>query len=181
MVQGMNIPGLDPKGGAAGADQEACEAPASMLQFVTFVLAGEHYAVEILKVREVNTMREITPVPKAPAFLAGAMNLRGKVVPVLDLRRRFGLDSREPDERTKIIIMIIRGVVMGVIVDAVLEVLRVLPEQIVPPLPASARMSGDFIRGIIRTGDTLVIAIDADRLFSEAEQGALFGMAGSGT
>ena len=110
-------------------------------KYLTFHLAGEEYGLEILKIREIIGMLEITPVPQTPEYMLGVINLRGKVIPVLDTRLRFDLEYREPDDRTSIVVVETSSengppTLMGVVVDAVNEVANVAPEDIDPP-PAS--------------------------------------------
>ena len=146
-----------------------------MLQFVTFKLAGQKYAVDILKVQEINNMKEITPIPNAPAYVEGAINLRGKVIPVLNLRRKFHMEDVALNDTTKIIILDVRGIIMGAIVDAVSDVLRVSPDVVEPPPAISSNVRAEFIRGIAKLPGGLVIVLDMDRLLDEDEQRAVFG------
>lgn len=149
---------------------------AGILQLVTFRLAGEKYAVDIRKVQEINNLKEITKIPNAPDYLEGAINLRGRVIPVLNLRRRFGLDEKAMDEATKIVVMDVKGVIMGILVDGVSEVLRV-SEDIVEPPPPALNGSAGFITGVAKLDEGLVLLLDMDRLLSPEEQVAVFGAA----
>ena len=134
-----------------------------LLQLVTFGLANEEYAVDILKVREINRLQEITKIPNAPHYLDGVINLRGRVIPVINLRSNFGLSHRENDERTRVMIMDMQGLTIGVIVDYVSEVLRISPDIVDPaPAMASEAVGDDFIRGIAKMEDRLVILLDMD-------------------
>lgn len=148
-----------------------------MLQLVTFKLAGQKYAVDILKVQEINNMKEITTIPNSPPFLEGAINLRGKVIPVLNLRVKFGLELNEAKDAAKIVIMDIRGVIMGLIVDAVSDVLRIQRDVVEPPPPVSSNVSTEFIAGIAKLEEGLVILLDIDRLLDDHEHNAVFGAA----
>lgn len=150
---------------------------ADMLQFVTFKLAGQKYAVDILKVQEINNMKEITPIPNAPGYVEGAVNLRGKVIPVLNLRRKFHMEEVGLNDSAKIIIIDIRGIIMGVIVDAVSDVLRVPVDVVEPPPPVSSTIRSEFIRGVAKLPEGLVIILDMDKLLDSGEQQALFGTA----
>lgn len=136
-----------------------------LLQLVTFGLGNEEYAVDILKVREINRLREITKIPNAPNYLEGVINLRGRVIPVINLRSNFGLPSRDNDGQSRIMIMDIQGLTIGVIVDYVSEVLRI-SQDIVEPAPAMAagEAGNDFIRGIAKMEDRLVILVDMDSI-----------------
>ena len=149
---------------------------AGILQLVTFRLGGEKYAVDILKVQEINNLKEITKIPNAPDYLEGAINLRGRVIPVLNLRRRFGLDEKAMDDSTKIVVMDVKGVIMGILVDGVSEVLRV-SEGIVEPPPPALNGNAEFITGVAKLEEGLVLLLDMDRLLSTEEQIAVFGAA----
>jgi purine-binding chemotaxis protein CheW len=141
-----------------------------ILQLVTFTLGSEEYAVDILKVQEINRMREITRVPNSPSYVEGVINLRGKVIPVVNLREKFGLQGKENDEQSRIMIMDIQGITMGLVVDAVSEVLRV-PSSIVEPTPPMAsNISTEFIKGIAKLEDRLIILLDMDRLLGKSEE-----------
>jgi len=146
-----------------------------MLQLVTFKLAGQKYAVDILKVQEINNMKEITTIPNSPPFLVGAVNLRGKVIPVINLGMKFGLVGAGVGELSKIVIMDIRGVIMGVIVDSVSDVLRIPKELVEPPPPVSSIVSTEFIIGIAKFDEGLVILLDMDRLLDDKEHQSVFG------
>lgn len=148
-----------------------------VLQLVTFKLGKEKYAVDILKVQEINNMKEITPIPNAPAYMEGAINLRGRVIPVLGLRKRFCLEEKAIDDFTKIVVMDVQGVIMGILVDAVSEVLRVPADVVEPPPPVSTGSSTAFIKGIAKLEEGLVLLLDLDRLLSVDEQMTVFGKA----
>jgi purine-binding chemotaxis protein CheW len=137
----------------------------SLLQLVTFGLGGEEYAVDILKVQEINRPRQITKVPNAPCYVEGVINLRGKVIPVIDLRKKFGLPEQDNKALSRIMIMDAQGHTVGIVVDHVSEVLRI-PSDIVEPAPAMAAASveEDFIRGIAKMSDRLVILVDMDSI-----------------
>jgi len=144
-----------------------------ILQLVTFALGNEEYAVDILKVQEINRMTEIARVPNAPPFVEGVINLRGKVIPVISLRQRFGLSETVSDEKSRIMIMDIQGITIGVVVDAVSEVLRI-PASTVDEAPQVASdISTEFIQGIAKLEDRLIILIDMDRLIEKSEGTAM--------
>ncbi|MDX9715089.1 MAG: chemotaxis protein CheW [Dissulfurispiraceae bacterium] len=142
-----------------------------ILQLVTFTLGSEEYAVDILRVQEINRMKEITRVPNSPAYVEGVVNLRGKVIPVVSLRMKFGLPEKENDEQARIMIMEIVGITMGLIVDSVSEVLRIPASIVEPPPPMATSISAEFIKGIAKLEDRLIILLDMDRLigFKSAE------------
>jgi purine-binding chemotaxis protein CheW len=148
-----------------------------MLQLVTFKLDGQKYAVDILKVQEINNMKEITSIPNAPTYLEGAINLRGKVIPVLNLRKKFGFEENANNGLCKIVIMDVRGVIMGLIVDAVSDVLRITRDVVEPPPPVSSNISSEFISSIAKLSEGLVILLDMDRLLDAEEHKTVFGEA----
>lgn len=148
-----------------------------ILQLVTFTLATEEYAVEILKVQEINRMKEITRVPNAPYYVEGVINLRGKVIPVVSLRKFFGLPEEEDRTKQKIMIMDIQGTTIGLIVDSVSEVLRISSSVVEPPPPMTYSVSTEFISGIAKLEDRLIILLDMDRLIGKEESVKMVGMA----
>jgi purine-binding chemotaxis protein CheW len=139
-----------------------------VLQLVTFTLRKEEYAVDILNVQEINRITEITQVPNAPFYVEGVINLRGKVMPVINLRKKFGLEDKETDDTSRIIIMDIQGVTNGLVVDSVSEVLRIPADIVEPPPPMSSDISSNFIKGVAKLEDRLIILIDIDMLLGEA-------------
>ncbi|HEY9899723.1 MAG TPA: chemotaxis protein CheW [Pantanalinema sp.] len=146
----------------------------TLLQLASFRLAEEEYAVDISAVQEIVRMSSITRVPRAPSFVEGVVNLRGKIVPVIDLRRRFGMASAEPTKATRIIIVDVAGKTVGLIVDAVREVLRLDSEAVsaTPELVASG-IDAAFFKGVGQLGDRLIILLDLQRLLSMEEIAAL--------
>lgn len=144
-----------------------------MLQLVSFRLGTQRYAVDILKVQEIDNMKEITHIPNAPPYLAGAINLRGKVIPVLSLRSKFGMEKKGDNENGKIVIIDIKGVVMGIIVDSVSDVLRIPTNMIEPPPQVSSRLHPGLIRGIAKLHEGLVLILDMDKLLDAGEQNAI--------
>jgi purine-binding chemotaxis protein CheW len=141
-----------------------------VLQFVTFTLNDEEYAVNILNVQEINRITEITKVPNAPAYVEGVVNLRGKVIPVINLRRKFTFEEKPTDDSSRIIIMEINGITNGLIVDSVSEVLRVSSSLIEAAPPLSSDLNSKFIKGIAKLEERIIILIDIDRLIGDAVQ-----------
>jgi|Deesub1362B_J571_1020462.scaffolds.fasta_scaffold05229_2 purine-binding chemotaxis protein CheW len=145
----------------------------SQEKFLTFLLGEEEYGIEILKVREIIGMMDITPVPQTPPFIKGVINLRGKVIPVLDLRLKFGMEECQPDERTCIIVVEIQGyegpMLMGVVVDRVREVLSITSEEIAPPPPMGFSVEASYILGMARHEERVKILLDIDRILSLEE------------
>lgn len=157
-----------------GADfKQATAAGEDLLQLVSFKLGEEEFGVDILKVQEINRLVDITKVPRAPSFVEGVINLRGKVIPIIDLRKRFGLDMKERDKDTRIVVVDIEGSIMGMIVDAVSEVLR-LPASTIEPAPEIATsIDSEYIRGVAKLEDRLLIFLDLSKVFSQQERMAI--------
>jgi purine-binding chemotaxis protein CheW len=137
-------------------------------KYLTFSLAGEEYGIGILKVREIIGMMTVTPVPQTPEFVKGVINLRGKVIPVIDLRVRFGLDAASYTERTCIIVVEIHGetgsVPMGIVVDAVSEVLNIRGADIENTPTFGVKLNTDFILGMAKTDGGVKILLDIDKV-----------------
>jgi len=142
-------------------------------QQVVFDLANEHYGVAIAAVESIIKLQAITTVPHAPRFVEGVTNLRGKVLPVIDLRKRFGLAPQSPTKNTRIIVVEAQGMTVGVVVDGVNEVLRVNAEAIEPPSPLVTTLESTFITGIAKVAERLVILLDLGKVLSQLEVEAL--------
>jgi purine-binding chemotaxis protein CheW len=142
-------------------------------KFLTFLMANEKYGLEILKVREIIGMMNVTSVPTTPVFVRGVINLRGKVIPVVDLRLKFGIEAKEDTPRTCIIVVHLthadQGVNMGVVVDEVSEVLDINQDQIEPPPSFGPNIRTDFILGMGKVEQKVVTMLDIDRVLSEQE------------
>ncbi|MBF0565554.1 MAG: chemotaxis protein CheW [Nitrospirae bacterium] len=153
---------------------EAFTATEGILQLVTLTLGNEEYAMDILKVQEINRMTDITLVPNAPSYVEGVVNLRGKVIPVVNLRKKFGFMDKENDKESRIMIVDINGMTMGLVVDSVSEVLRV-PSNIVEHAPPMAVEVGtEFISGIAKLQDRLIILLDIDKLIEKTGDLSMF-------
>jgi len=144
-----------------------------LLQLVSFDIGGEEFGVDILKVREINRMIEVTRVPNAPEFVDGVINLRGKVIPIIDLRRRFGMERKEHDKNTRIVVVELNGRVVGFVVDAVSEVLRIPKSVTEPPPPIVAGVHAEYITAVGKLEDRLLILLDLERILSDGEKTAL--------
>lgn len=149
------------------------ESKNELIQLVSFNLGAEEYAVEVLMVREIIRMTAITHIPNTPPSVEGIINLRGKVIPIISLRNRFGMPGTEDDQHTRIMVMDIAGKLMGFIVDGVSEVIRISNSEIQPPPSiAAGGMDQDFICGVIKHGEQLLLMLQLDRMFSSDEQDA---------
>ena len=146
-------------------------------QLVVFDLASEAYGVDISAVREIIRLQEITQVPRTPEFVEGVINLRGKVIPVIDLRRRFGLSVGEENKDNRIVVVDIGGQDIGVIVDAVTEVLRISSELVEPPSSVITTSESEYLLGIAKLDGRMIILLDLQEVLSEAEQVSLEDMA----
>jgi chemotaxis signal transduction protein len=148
----------------------------SEVQLVTFMLAAEEYGVPISQIQEIDRLAKITKVPKAAEFIEGITNLRGEVVPVLDTRKRFELDVKPPDDRTRIIIVDLGGVKTGLVVDSVREVLNLARKDIAPPPEAiGSGIDQQFISGIgkVDSGKRMIVLLDVEKILSRQEQAHL--------
>ncbi len=142
-------------------------------KYLTFSLADEEYGISILKIKEIIGMMPITTVPQTPEFVKGVINLRGKVIPVIDLRLRFGMDAIDYTERTCIIVVEIKchaGIVqIGIVVDAVSEVLNVSGEDVEETPTFGAKLNTDYILGMAKMEGGVKILLDIDRVLSGEE------------
>jgi len=138
-------------------------------QLILFNLGKGIYGIPIENVFEIKKMEEITVVPKAPKFIEGVINLRGNVVPVVDLRKRFGMEKSEITKRTKIIIVEIGKRQFGLVVDSVAEVVSLSNEQIEPSLPTVSGLKAEFINGIGKMSEKLIIILEISRILQSNE------------
>jgi purine-binding chemotaxis protein CheW len=138
-----------------------------IIQLVGFRLDNEDYAIAITKIQEIILMKPITRIPQVPDFIEGLINLRGSVIPIVNLRKRFGLPAREVDDETRTIVVNIREKTVGCIVDAVTQVMRINRDQIQPPPLSVLAVSHQYIAGLARLEDRLLIILDIERLFDE--------------
>ena len=142
-------------------------------KYLTFRLDVEDYGIEIRHIKEIISIQKITDVPDLPDFVKGVINLRGQVIPTIDLRLRFGLPAKDYDERTCIIITHMNDIPVGVIVDTVNEVLDIPQEMIAPPPSVQKGVAHRFIQGLGRVGDDVKIILNAEKLLHEDELEAL--------
>lgn len=143
-------------------------------KYLTFSLAQEGYGIEILKVQEIIGLMNVTNVPRTPEFIRGVINLRGKVIPVVDLRLKFGIEKIDDTDKTCIIVVQVEElsgehVTMGIIVDEVCEVLDVKADQIEPSPSFGASVDTDFIMGMGKAAQKVVMLLDVDRVLSKKE------------
>lgn len=133
-------------------------------KYLTFQLADEEYGVEILKVREIIGVMEITAVPQMPIYMKGVINLRGKVIPIIDLRCRFGMERKGHDKHTRIVVVELSRKIVGFVVDAVREVLRIPRSVTEPPPSIGGRVNEEYITGVGKLEDRLLILLDLEKV-----------------
>ncbi|MDR1871720.1 MAG: chemotaxis protein CheW [Deltaproteobacteria bacterium] len=143
------------------------------MKVLRFELAGEFYGLDILKIREINGMMDITSVPQTPEFMKGLINLRGKVIPVIDLRLKFGLAEEEYTERTSIIVIEFKTVhgatQMGIVVDRVSEVITINRADIDPAPDFGTRLKSEYIKGMAKTKNQVLIILDIDLILTDED------------
>ncbi len=150
-----------------------------LLQLVGFRLGKEEYGIDILKVQEINRIADITRIPQSPDYVEGVINLRGNVIPIIDLRKRFNMPEREHDRQTRIVVGEIDGKTVGLVVDAVSEVIR-LPANTIEPAPKIvSKDQADYITGIGKLDDRLLMLLDIDKILTVSDKDKLFEMAES--
>ena len=146
-------------------------------KYLTFTLVGEEYGIAILRVKEIIGMMPVTSVPQTPPYVKGVINLRGKVIPVTDLRLKFGMEAIDYTERTCIIVVEIDGednvIRLGIVVDAVSEVLNIKEDQIEDSPNFGAALNTDFILGIAKIENSVKILLDIDKVLNEQDIAAL--------
>lgn len=159
---------------ATSLAHEPRQSHVELLQLVGFHVGGEEFGINILRVQEIIRAQQLTRVPNSPECMEGVMNLRGKIIPVIALRKRFGLEDAPPDKQNRIVVVEIQGTVLGLIVDAVSEVLRIPADTVEPP-PRLGLVEREYVAGVGKLGDRLLILLDADRLMSGSDDGMISG------
>ena len=144
-----------------------------MLQLVSFFLGDEEYAIDVLKVQGIDRVSEITRVPRAPDFVQGVINLRGKIVPIIDLRSRIGLPPKEADRNSRVIVVDMGREVVGLRVDGVREVLRVPASVVEPPPDMTNAESNEFVEGMGKLEDRIILILNVDKILDSSERQAL--------
>ena len=148
---------------ASGAVREATR------EVLVFVLGNEEYGVDILKVQEIRGYEKVTPIPAAPEFLKGVVNLRGTIVPVIDLRVKFGLADPRYDAFTVVIILRFAGRVIGIVVDGVSDVVRLAASEVKPAPQLGSVVDGSFLAGLATPNGRMVLLLDIEKLLSSGE------------
>jgi purine-binding chemotaxis protein CheW len=146
-------------------------------QFLTFILAGEEYGVEILKVQEIRGWNAVTRIPKTPAYVQGVLNLRGTIVPIIDLRMRFAMERIDYTATTVIVVLSVDTAqgkrTIGIVVDGVSDVLTATGDEIKPAPSFGESLRTEFVNGLVANGERMVILLDADKLLTASELAAL--------
>jgi len=152
--------------GAAGVDQ-----------YLTFIMAEEEYGVDILRVQEIRGWDSATPIPNTPAYIRGVINLRGVIVPIVDLRERFGIDTIDYGPTTVVIVLRVEGSekerIMGIVVDAVSDVYNVKEGEMKPAPDFGSVVSIDFVRGLVTIEEKMIIMLEIDQMLSDQEMGVV--------
>ena len=138
-------------------------------QIISFKIGNEEYGLEILKVKEVIRIKEITKLPKAPDFVKGVINLRGDVIPIIDLRVKFGLIQERYSSATRVIVVEVDGKSMGIVVDSVSHVIRIDDDQI-ENSPLLGGISKEYIRGVVKLDDRLIVLLNIDKILTTEEK-----------
>jgi purine-binding chemotaxis protein CheW len=146
-------------------------------EFLTFRLGAEEYGIDILRVQEIRSYEAPTRIANAPAFIKGVVNLRGVIVPIVDLRIKLNCDSAEYNAFTVVVVLNVRGRVVGAVVDSVSDVLELTAEQIKPAPGMNAVVDVSFITGIGSVADRMLILMDIEALMSSADMGLIDAMA----
>lgn len=150
-------------------DNTAKQAENPVIRWVTFRLENEKYGINVMQVQEVLRVTEIAPVPGAPQYVLGIINLRGNVVTVIDTRKRFGLDSKDMDDSTRIVIIESEGQVVGILVDSVAEVVDIRSSNIEQAPNVGTEESAKFISGVSSIDSELLILIDLNKLLTDEQ------------
>lgn len=143
---------------------------AGTMQIVGFRLANEEYGVEIVRAQEIIMPGQITRMPEVPDFICGLINLRGHVIPIVDLRKRLGLEAKPNDEHTRIIVVNVQKRIIGMVVDAVTEVLRIGADQVESPPSSIAGIDHDYVRGLVKLQEKLLILLNIENVLSRDQQ-----------
>ena len=167
---------MDAKDKSMNENEDRYGNSGDLRQLVVFQLGGEGYCVDISKVREINRVVEITHIPQSPPFVEGVINLRGQIIPIIDLRQRFDLvdESTQNSNETRIMVVDTQGTMVGFIVDAVREVLRISTDKIEPtPDLVTSDIDRKYIEGVATVDDRLLIILNSDLIFATEELGDL--------
>ncbi len=161
---------------AEQAEQQSIESTENRVELedstnlVTFRLGSGEYAIDIMQAKEIIKMEKITLIPNAPDFVEGVINLRGNIIPIIDLKKRFNLEETEGDKNTGIIIVKIEDVDMGIIIDSISKVVSISNSDIQPPPPMLSGIGQKYIKGVGKLEDKLLVVLDLEKLFTTDEE-----------
>jgi purine-binding chemotaxis protein CheW len=149
------------------------ELDGEVIQLISFIVGDEEYGLDIQRVKEVIRISEITRLPRAPSFVKGIINLRGNVIPIIDLRDKFDLEEQDYTATTRVIVVDVDDRLVGMVVDAASQVVRIPTDRIEPPPPIAGGLSAEFIKGVGKLDKRLIILLNIDRILSTQEKVAL--------
>lgn len=155
------------------AREEQAQSESDSKEFLTFVLGDEHYALDIMSVKEIRGYEAVTKIANAPAFIKGVMNLRGDIVPIVDLRIKFSVGEASYNEFTIVIMLNVAERIVGIVVDGVSDVIRLTDDQIRPPPQFGVAFDSRYLLGLVPIDDHMVILVNIERLISSDELGLL--------
>lgn len=164
-------PEKSPATGQAAGAAKALGSPSASAQYLTFRLGEEEYGIDILKVQEIRSYERPTRMAQAPEFIKGVIDLRGVIVPIVDLRLKLHCAKAEYNDFTVVIILNVRGTVIGVVVDAVADVVALAPEVIKPAPQFKTQIDAAFVTGIANVGERMLVMMDIEALLDTAEMG----------
>lgn len=148
--------------------------PQQMIELLTFKLAAEHYGIDIMKVKEIRGYEAVTKIANAPEFIKGVINLRGDIVPILDLRLKFSVGEATYNEFTIVIMVVVADKIIGIVVDAVSDVIKLTSKDIKPPPEFGVAFDSRYLSGLVTQADHMVILLNIDALITSQELGILF-------
>ena len=151
-------------------NQKKSRATELLDQLISFSMGNEDYGVDIQTVKEVIRFKEITRLPKAPAFVKGVINLRGDVIPIIDLRERFVMEQKEYTDMTRVIVVEVDGRSIGTVVDSVSHVIRIEEGQIEPPPPCVGKVSEEYIMGVGKVEEKLIVLLNINSILTSEEK-----------
>ena len=169
----MDMPSPARHSGTSGSSHPSSAHKAAAAEFLTFRLGSEEYGIDILRVQEIRSYEEPTRIANAPSFIKGVVNLRGVIVPVVDLRIKLNCEKVEYNGFTVVIVLNVRGRVVGAVVDSVSDVLELGPQDISAVPEMNATVDTSFITGIASTGERMLILMDIEALMSSADMGLM--------
>lgn len=145
----------------------------ALMQLVSFVVGKELFALPIMKIQEIIRLTNIVAIPKSPEFVEGVINLRGKVIPVVDLKKKFDMSSQTDESQARIVVAEVKGLIVGMIVDSVSEVMRAQSSDFQETPSLVSNVNQEFVEGIVKQEDRLLIVLDSDKLLSTTEADVL--------